>query len=46
VVEHADAFDLDGRRIVLFDTPGFDDTNKSETEVLRIIAFELEKQYV
>ncbi|KAJ2926302.1 hypothetical protein H1R20_g10793, partial [Candolleomyces eurysporus] len=45
VVERADPFDLDGRRIVLFDTPGFDDTNKSETEILRIIAFELEKQY-
>ncbi|KAJ2926304.1 hypothetical protein H1R20_g10791, partial [Candolleomyces eurysporus] len=44
-VERADTFDLDGRRIVLFDTPGFDDTNKSETEILRIIAFELEKQY-
>ncbi|KAJ2935815.1 hypothetical protein H1R20_g1277, partial [Candolleomyces eurysporus] len=45
VVERADPFDLAGRRIVLFDTPGFDDTNKSETEILRIIAFELEKQY-
>ncbi|KAJ2934511.1 hypothetical protein H1R20_g2648, partial [Candolleomyces eurysporus] len=45
VVEPADPFDLDGRRIILFDTPGFDDTNKSETEILRIIAFELEKQY-
>ncbi|KAJ2935816.1 hypothetical protein H1R20_g1278, partial [Candolleomyces eurysporus] len=44
-VERADPFDLDGRRIILFDTPGFDDTNKSETEILRIIAFELEKQY-
>ncbi|KAJ2921046.1 hypothetical protein H1R20_g16047, partial [Candolleomyces eurysporus] len=45
VVERADTFDLEGRRIVLFDTPGFDDTNKSETEILRIIAIELEKQY-
>ncbi|KAJ2922057.1 hypothetical protein H1R20_g15031, partial [Candolleomyces eurysporus] len=44
-VERADTFELDGRRIVLFDTPGFDDTNKSEIEILRIIAFELEKQY-
>ena len=45
-VERADPFDLDGRQIILFDTPGFDDTNKTETEILRIIAFELEKQYV
>ncbi|RXW18922.1 hypothetical protein EST38_g6932 [Candolleomyces aberdarensis] len=44
-VERADLFDLDGRRIILLDTPGFDDTNKTETEILRIIAFELEKQY-
>jgi hypothetical protein len=35
---------LDGRRVILFDTPGSDDTNKDESEVLRIIAFELEKQ--
>ncbi|KAJ2922067.1 hypothetical protein H1R20_g15027, partial [Candolleomyces eurysporus] len=44
-VEHADPFDLDGRRIILFDTPAFDSTNKTETEILRIIAFELEKRY-
>ncbi|KAJ2926310.1 hypothetical protein H1R20_g10782, partial [Candolleomyces eurysporus] len=45
VVVRADPFDLAGRRIVLFDTPGFDNTNKSETEILRLIAFELEKNY-
>jgi len=28
---------LDGRRVVLIDTPGFDDTMKSDTEVLRMI---------
>ncbi|RXW18923.1 hypothetical protein EST38_g6933 [Candolleomyces aberdarensis] len=44
-VERADPFDLEGRRVVLFDTPGFDDTNMTETEILRIIALELEKQY-
>ncbi|KAJ2928894.1 hypothetical protein H1R20_g8124, partial [Candolleomyces eurysporus] len=44
-VERADPFDLDGRRVVLFDTPGFDDTNRTETEILRTIALELEKQY-
>ncbi|KAJ2935877.1 hypothetical protein H1R20_g1218, partial [Candolleomyces eurysporus] len=41
----ADPFDLDGRQIILFDTPGFDDTSRTETEILRIIASELEKQY-
>jgi GTPase Era involved in 16S rRNA processing len=33
----------DGRPIVFVDTPGFDDTHKSDTEVLRIIADWLEK---
>ncbi|KAJ2926300.1 hypothetical protein H1R20_g10794, partial [Candolleomyces eurysporus] len=45
MVERADPFHLDGRRIILFDTPGFDDTNKTEREILAIITFELEKQY-
>ena len=34
----ADEFTLDGRRVILMDTPGFDDTSKTDTEVLRIIA--------
>lgn len=29
---------LDGRRIILIDTPGFDDTYKSDTEILELIA--------
>ena len=33
-----DEFTLDGRRVILMDTPGFDDTSKTDTEVLRIIA--------
>ena len=37
-VQLADEFTLDGRRVVLIDTPGFDDTTKSDTEVLRMIA--------
>lgn len=43
-VDVAEPFQLDGRRVFLFDTPGFDDTNKSEQEILRTIAIELEKQ--
>lgn len=37
-VQLADEFTLDGRRVVLIDTPGFDDTTKSDTQVLRMIA--------
>ena len=34
-----------GQSIVFVDTPGFDDSNKSDTEVLRMIAQWLEKTY-
>ena len=37
-VNTADAFPLDGRPVVLIDTPGFDDSSKSDTEVLKLIA--------
>ena len=37
-VQLADEFTLDGRRLVLIDTPGFDDTTKSDTDVLKMIA--------
>ena len=37
-VEPAGAFDLDGRRVVLVDTPGFDDTTLSDKDVLKTIA--------
>jgi predicted GTPase len=30
-------FALDGRKVILVDTPGFDDTNMSEVDVLRNI---------
>ena len=36
-VQAAETFDLDGRRVVLIDTPGFNDTTQSDTEVLRVI---------
>lgn len=45
-VDVAPAFYLDGREVILYDTPGFNDTNKSESEILRIIASELEYQCV
>jgi len=34
----ADGFTLDGRQVILIDTPGFDDTNKSDTDILELIA--------
>ena len=37
-VELAGQFTLDGRTVTLIDTPGFDDTAKSDAEVLNIIA--------
>ena len=35
-----------GLRLVLVDTPGFDDTYRPDTEILRIIADWLTKKYV
>lgn len=37
-VQLADEFTLDGRRVILIDTLGFDDTSKSDTDVLKMIA--------
>ena len=37
-VKLANEFTLDGRRVTLIDIPGFDDTTKSDTETLNIIA--------
>ena len=37
-VQAADEFTLDGRKVVLIDTPGFDETSRSDTDVLRMIA--------
>jgi len=42
-VQLADEFVLDGRRAVLIDTPGFDDTTKSDTDILKKIAAFLAK---
>ena len=37
-VQLADEFTLDGRPVILIDTPGFDDTDRSDTDVLKLIA--------
>jgi predicted GTPase len=37
-IQVSEEFMLDGRRVMLIDTPGFDDTNKSDTDVLKSIA--------
>ena len=38
-VQIADQFELDGRTVTLIDTPGFDDTTKSDADILKMIAF-------
>jgi predicted GTPase len=37
-VQVAPEFELDGRKIKLIDTPGFDDTDRSEVHILQLIA--------
>ena len=37
-VQLSNVFTLDGREVLLIDTPGFDDPLKSETEILQMIA--------
>ncbi|KAJ7707500.1 P-loop containing nucleoside triphosphate hydrolase protein [Mycena rosella] len=44
-VQVAPAFRLDGRWVTLIDTPGFDDTSKSDTDILTLIAAFLAKTY-
>jgi len=38
-------FDLDGQAVSLVDTPGFDDTNKSDTEILKLVSEWLAQTY-
>ena len=40
--QSTEVFEVDGRRVVLIDTPGFDDTNETDTEALKSIAGFLE----
>ncbi|TFY83407.1 hypothetical protein EWM64_g598 [Hericium alpestre] len=44
-VQLAPPFEFDGHRITLIDTPGFDDTNKSDTDILKLIALFLSTSY-
>ncbi|KAI0080924.1 hypothetical protein K474DRAFT_1704220 [Panus rudis PR-1116 ss-1] len=44
-VAYSKQFLLDGRRVVLIDTPGFDDTTVSDTDILKRIALELQMTY-
>ena len=37
-IQETEEFVLDGRRVMLVDTPGFDDTYRSDTDVLKSIA--------
>ena len=37
-IQETAEFVLDGRRVVLVDTPGFDDTHRSDADVLKSIA--------
>ena len=37
-VKLADEFTLDGATVTLIDTPGFDDTSKSDADILEMIA--------
>ena len=37
-VRLANEFTLDGRSVTLIDTPGFDDTSKCDTDILKMIA--------
>jgi GTPase Era involved in 16S rRNA processing len=44
-VQASQSFMLDGKHVVLVDTPGFDDTTKSDTDVLKMIAAYLQTMH-
>ncbi|KAF9267985.1 P-loop containing nucleoside triphosphate hydrolase protein [Marasmius fiardii PR-910] len=44
-VQLSPTFSLDGRQVTLIDTPGFDDTNKSDADILKMIAAFLASMY-
>lgn len=37
-VQLAEEFTVDGKRVILIDTPGFDDVSKSDADILKTIA--------
>jgi predicted GTPase len=45
-VQTSQSFRLDDKDVVLVDTPGFDDTTKSDTDVLKMIAAYLQTMFV
>lgn len=45
VAQAARTFELDGCRVVLIDMPGFDDTTRSDTDILKTIADFLKTSY-
>jgi len=45
-VQLSNEFNIDGRRVILIDTPGFDDTNVSDAEILEKIAAFLATSWV
>ena len=45
-VETASTFELSGKLVTLVDTPGFDDTTVSDTDILKMIAIYLSSMYV
>ncbi|KAF9461786.1 P-loop containing nucleoside triphosphate hydrolase protein [Collybia nuda] len=45
VIQMAVPFEIGGRSVTLIDTPGFDDTNKSDTDILKLIAGFLQASY-
>ncbi|KAH8074814.1 P-loop containing nucleoside triphosphate hydrolase protein [Cristinia sonorae] len=44
-IQKSQPFELDGYTVTLVDTPGFDDTNKSEVEILTMICDYLREEY-
>ena len=45
-VEATEAFDVGQHRVILIDTPGFNDTNLTDKQVLQLIVTYLEASYV
>ncbi|KAK7685303.1 hypothetical protein QCA50_011666 [Cerrena zonata] len=44
-VQSSQPFDVNGRKVVMIDTPGFDDSTRSDTDILRTIATYLADTY-